>query len=88
MTILKQDNLKWYQQILSIIAGACLVGFMWRVRGSHGFGAKWGMFAVAFVFMLFIYALYGKRKKMNYEMLPLPAVFAALTSHHQHPTPD
>ncbi len=80
MTITKQDNLKWYQQILSIIAGACLMGFMWRARGSHGFGAKWGMFAVAFVFMLFIYALYGKRKKMNYEMLPLPAVFAALTA--------
>ena len=80
MTITKQTNLKWYQQILSIIAGACLMGFMWRARGSHGFGAKWGMFAVAFVFMLFIYALYGKRKKMNYEMLPLPAVFAALTA--------
>lgn len=80
MSITKQNNLKWYQQILSIIAGACLMGFMWRARGSHGFGAKWGMFAVAFVFMLFIYALYGKRKKMNYEMLPLPAVFAALTA--------
>ncbi len=80
LTITKQNNLKWYQQILSIIAGACLMGLMWRARGSHGFGAKWGMFAVAFVFMLFIYALYGKRKKMNYEMLPLPAVFAALTA--------
>ena len=80
LNITKPNNLKWYQQILSIIAGACLMGFMWRVRGSHGFGAKWGMFAVAFVFMLFIYALYGKRKKMNYEMLPLPAVLAALTA--------
>ncbi len=80
MSITKQNNLKWYQQIISIVAGACLMGFMWRARGSHGFGAKWGMFAVAFVFMLFIYALYGKRKKMNYEMLPLPAVFAALTA--------
>ncbi|MBR6551934.1 MAG: hypothetical protein IKT89_03740, partial [Clostridia bacterium] len=80
MNITKQNNLKLYQQILSVIAGACLMGFMWRARGSHGFGAKWGMFAVAFVFMLFIYALYGKRKKMNYEMLPLPAVFAALTA--------
>ena len=45
------------------------MGFMWRARGSHGFGAKWGMFAVAFVFMLFIYALFSKRKKMNYEMI-------------------
>lgn len=80
MSITKQTDLKWYQQALSIIAGACLMGFMWRIRGNHGFGAKWGMFAVAFVFMLFIYALYGNRKKMNYEMMPLCAVFAALTA--------
>ena len=80
MTITKQNNLKWYQQIFAVIAGACLVGFMWRVRGNHGFGAKWGMFAVAFVFVLFVYALYGRRKKMNYEMMPLCAVFAALTA--------
>ena len=80
MIITKQNNLKWYQQIFAIIAGACLVGIMWRARGSHGFGAKWGMFAVAFVFVLFVYALYGRRQKMNYEMMPLCAVFAALTA--------
>jgi len=80
LSITEQKSLKWYQQVLAIVSSACLMGIMWRARGSHGFGAKWGMFAVAFVFMLFIYALYGKRKKMNYEMLPLPAVFAALTA--------
>ena len=80
LTITKQDNLKWYQKFFSVIAGACLIGFMWRVRGNHGFGAKWGMFAVGFVFVMFIYALYGRRKKMNYEMMPLCAVFAALTA--------
>ena len=80
LSITKQNNLKWYQQIFAVIAGACLLGIMWRARGSHGFGAKWGMFAVAFVFVLFIYALYGRRKKMNFEMMPLTAVFAALTA--------
>jgi len=80
LSITEQENLKWYQKIFSIFAGAFLIGFMWRVRGNHGFGAKWGMFAVAFVFVMFIYALYGRRKKMNYEMMPLCAVFAALTA--------
>ena len=80
MSITKQNNLKWYQQLFAIFAGACLMGVMWRARGSHGFGAKWGMFAVALVFVMFVYALYGRRKKMNYEMLPLCAVFAALTA--------
>ncbi|MBR2877204.1 MAG: hypothetical protein IKC01_08695 [Clostridia bacterium] len=80
MDLLKKDNLNALQKIFSVIAGGFLVGFMWRVRGNHGFGAKWGMFCVAFVIMLFIYALYGKREKMNYEMMPLCAVFAALTT--------
>lgn len=60
--------------------GALLIGFAWRLRGSHGYGAKWGMFFVAAVLVMLVYALYGNRKKMSYEMLPLCAVFAALTT--------
>ena len=80
LAITKSNLLTWYQKIFAVIAGASLVGIMWRARGSHGFGAKWGMFAVAFVFVLFVCSLYGKRKKMNYEMMPLAAVLAALTA--------
>ncbi len=76
----RKNNLTTLQKILSVITGALLVGFAWRLRGSHGYGAKWGMFFVAAVLVMFVYALYGNRKKMNYEMLPLCAVFAALTT--------
>lgn len=75
-----KNNLSNPQKILAIITGALLVGFMWHVRGQHGFGAKWGMYSVCFCIVLFVYALYGKRQKMNYEMLPLAAAFGAITA--------
>ena len=76
----KKINLTKLQKVLSVITGALLVGFAWRLRGSHGYGASWGMFFVASVLMMLAYAFYGNRKKMSYEMLPLCAVFAALTT--------
>ena len=68
------------EKFIAVIIGALLTGFMWHVRGQHGFGAKWGMFSVAFALMLLIYSFYGKRQKMNYEMIPLAAAFAAITA--------
>lgn len=73
-------NISLGKKFVAVVLGALLVGFMWHVRGQHGFGAKWGMYSVAFALMLFIYALYGKRQKMNYEMIPLAAAFAAITA--------
>ena len=75
-----KNNLSLVEKILSVLTGALLVGFAWRLRGSHGYGAKWGMFFVAAVLVMLVYALYGNKKKMSYEMLPLCAVFAALTT--------
>lgn len=75
-----KTNYTAIQKFIAVITGALLVGFMWHARGQHGFGAKWGMYAVGFAIMLFVYALYGKRQKMNYEMMPLAAAFAAITA--------
>ena len=75
-----KNNLMLLQKILSVFTGAFLVGFAWRLRGSHGYGAKWGMFFVAAVLVMLVSALYGNKKKMSYEMLPLSAIFAALTT--------
>ena len=73
-------NLSALEKIIAVFVGALIVGFMWHVRSQHGFGAKWGMFSVAFALVLYIYSLYGKRQKMNYEMIPLTAAFAAITA--------
>ena len=73
-------NLNALQKIFAVIAGAFMTGYMWRLRGNHGFGAKWGMFCVALTLVLLIFALYGKRKKMNFEMIPIMAGFAGITA--------
>ena len=77
---MKKTNPSYCKKLLTVITGALLVGFMWHVRGQHGYGAKWGMYSVCFVTVLFIYALYGKKQKMNYEMIPLAAAFGAITA--------
>ena len=52
------------------LAGACLLGMMWRVRGTHGWGAAWGLLAAGTVFTLFLTAA-AKRKDG-----PSPALIA------------
>ena len=76
----KTKNLTVVQKIFAVITGAFMTGYMWRLRGNHGFGAKWGMFCVALTVVLLIFALYGKRKKMNFEMIPIVSGFAAITA--------
>ncbi len=80
MTKLQNGNMSLAGKIFSVITCAIMTGFMWRVRGDHGWGSMWGMFAVGVMLILFIYAVFGERKKMNYEMLPLAVFFLGITN--------
>ena len=65
---------------LMVIAFAIMTGFMWRVRGSHGWGSMWGMFAVGVMMVLFIFAFFGNRKKMSYEAIPVAVILMGITN--------
>ena len=65
---------------LMVLAFAFLTGFMWRVRGSHGWGSMWGMFAVGVAMVLFIFAFFGNRKKMSYEAIPIAVILMGITN--------
>jgi len=80
MTKLQNGNMTACGKIFAVITCAFMTGFMWRVRGDHGWGSMWGMFAVGVMLILFIYAVFGERKKMNYEMLPLAVFFLGITN--------
>ena len=67
------------KKIVSVILGALLGGFMWRVRGDGGFGSSWGLYGVGLVLMLLIYHFYGNRKGMKYEMIPLGSLMLGLS---------
>lgn len=57
-------NGKFYN-IFAVITGALILGFLWRVRGTHGWGSSWGLMNVGFIFTLFLSIVAGVRKKMN-----------------------
>lgn len=80
MTQLRNGQLSLSGKIFAVISCALMTGFMWRVRGDHGWGSMWGMFAVGVMLILFIYAVFGDRKKMNYEMLPLSVFLLGITN--------
>ncbi|MBR2411129.1 MAG: hypothetical protein IKB08_05335 [Clostridia bacterium] len=76
----QNGNMSIAGKLFSVIACALMTGFMWRVRGDHGWGSMWGMFAVGVMLILFIYAVFGDRKKMNYELLPLSVLLLGITN--------
>lgn len=80
MTKLYNGNLSLSGKFFAVITCAIMTGFMWRVRGDHGWGSMWGMFAVGVMLILFIYAVFGERKKMNYEMLPVAVFLLGITN--------
>lgn len=73
------NKLSLREKIISVIAGAVLGGFLWRVRGTHGFGAMWGIIMFSSLFTLFIISYYGNRAKIKYELIPVGTLLAMLT---------
>lgn len=80
MTKVQNGNMSIAGKLFAVITCALMTGFMWRVRGDHGWGSMWGMFAVGVMLILFIYAVFGDRKKMNYELLPLSVLLLGITN--------
>ena len=65
---------------LLVLMTAVMTGFMWRVRGTHGWGSMWGMFAVGVMLTLVIFAFFGNRKKMTLEVLPIAVILLGITN--------
>lgn len=68
-----------WQKILIILVGGLLLGFLWRLRGSRGWGSEAGVFNVGFVYLLFITTVLGERKKLDLGWLSLTAMSFILT---------
>ncbi len=80
MELRKTRELSAGTKTLAIFACAIMTGFMWRVRGEHGWGSMWGMFAVGVMLTLFIFAIFGNRKKMSYEAIPAAVILLGITN--------
>lgn len=73
-------NFSVVQRIVAVLTGAILMGFLWRVRGDHGFGSFIGMTVVTLVFSLFVFSIFNKGNKMNLEVFPLIVFMTAMTN--------
>lgn len=80
MELKETRNLSAGVKTLIVLAFAVMTGFMWRVRGSHGFGSMWGMFAVGVMLVLVVFAFFGNRRKMSYEAIPAAIILLGITN--------
>ncbi len=80
MEVLNVRRLTPSVKALLVLTYAVMTGFMWRVRGSHGYGSMWGMFAVGVTLVLFIFAFFGNRKKMTLESIPIAVILLGITN--------
>ncbi len=80
MKTLSTRNLSAGTKAFMLIAFSIMTGFMWRVRGDHGWGSMWGMFAVGVAMILFIFAFFGNKKKMSYESIPVAVILLGITN--------
>lgn len=65
-------------KIVSVILGALMSGFMWRCRGSGGWGSSWGLYGVGLVLMLLIYHFYSDRSGMKFEAITIGSFLLGL----------
>ncbi len=66
--------------VFQVLAGALLMGLLWRVRGEHGWGSSWGLLNAGLVFTLFLVILKGSRQKLDIGWLSLTALSFMLTT--------
>ena len=66
--------------ILYTVCGAFLLGMLWRMRGTHGWGSGWGVLASGFVFLLFLTAVLRRPQTSGFPALCLTAFSFMLTT--------
>ena len=75
----KTKNKNLIFETVTVLVGALLLGFLWRVRGETGWGSSWGLLNAGFIFTLFIILAKGERKKLDMGWLALTSLSFMLT---------
>jgi hypothetical protein len=68
------------KNVLLCLTGAFLMGFLWRVRGTGGWGAAWGLLNAGFVFTLFLTAAMRHKKGPSLRLIALASFSFMLTA--------
>ena len=74
-----KDKKQTLTNVLTVIIGCLLMGFLWRIRGEHGWGAAWGVLNAGFIYSLFVVLIKGAREKFNIGWLAVTSISFMLT---------
>ena len=66
--------------LLSVLVGALLTGFAWRVRGTGGWGSAWGLLNAGMLLTLYLLAVRGKRDGASLSLVAFTAASFMLTA--------
>ena len=69
-----------FQNVITILMGALLLGLLWRVRGEHGWGSSWGLLNAGLVYTLFIFVIKDARQKFDLKHLALISISFMFTT--------
>lgn len=67
------------KNILIVLMGALLMGFLWRIRGTSGWGSSWGLLNAGAMFSLFAITIIGDRKKTSLGWIGVSSLMFMLT---------
>lgn len=70
---------KKLESCILVLLGALLLGFLWRVRGTNGWGSSWGLLNAGFVFTLFLIFATKRTKGPSLQLTALTALSFMLT---------
>ncbi len=76
----KTKEMTALNKVITVVIGALLMGFLWRVRGTSGWGSSWGLLNVGFIFTMFVSLFMGERKKLDFGWLSITAFSFMLAS--------
>ncbi len=76
-TVEKKDSA--LKNIIVVLLGALLMGFLWRIRGTNGWGSSWGLLNAGAIFSLFIVTIIGDRKKSSLMWIGISSLLFMLT---------
>ena len=73
-------NRRKSHDLLCILVGALLTGFAWRVRGTGGWGAAWGLLNAGMLLTLYLLAVLGKRDGASLTLVAFTAASFMFTA--------
>ncbi|MCQ2471233.1 MAG: hypothetical protein MJ147_04255 [Clostridia bacterium] len=68
------------EKIVYAILGALILGAMWRMRGSHGWGSEFGVFTCGLLFTVFIYSVFKRKTNSSYFQIIAASTACMLTT--------